>query len=88
MKITDVKTEEDRKKFYEEHKAHFDELELGEEVRVDSPTPNGGAYSVQYFYDKNRRPCKKEDAYMYVICEYDENDNYINSVYSFIEQTK
>lgn len=44
----------------------------------DGPTPNGGAFSVGYFYDKNHKPCHRENARFINIIEYDENGIYIN----------
>ena len=49
-----------------------------------APTPNGGAYSIGYFYDKNHQPCKKEIAKFLNIVEYDENNNRINECYGIL----
>lgn len=45
--------------------------------RLDFPTPNGGAYSISYFYDKKGKPCDKKQASTIHIHEYDENHNLI-----------
>ena len=44
-------------------------------IRKDGPTPNGGAYSIAYYLDKDRAPTDPKDAVFVIICEYDENDN-------------
>ncbi len=45
------------------------------------PTPNGGAYSRAYYYDKNCIPCPKAKARFVNIVEYDKNGKRINEVY-------
>lgn len=47
--------------------------------RVNSPTPNGGVYSIAYFYDKNGNPCIKRIAARIVIAEFDSKDNTIQT---------
>lgn len=49
-----------------------------------SKTPNGGDYSVAYFYDKEGNPCKKEDASYLNIIEYTKDGRRINETYGFI----
>lgn len=49
--------------------------------RHDGPTPNGGAYSIAYFYDKNRTPCEKEKAKYINIVEYSKDGRRLNEVY-------
>ena len=44
-------------------------------IRKDGPTPNGGAYSIAYYLDKDRAPTDPKDAVFLIICEYDKNDN-------------
>lgn len=50
----------------------------GTSERLDEPTPNGGAYSVAYFRDKEGRPCRKEHAHQMEIVEYDDHDNEVH----------
>ena len=84
MEIT--MTEEERQRLIERHEAwiakHFGN---GEQERVDGATPNGGDYSIAYYYDKKHIPCKKQDAYIKVIVEYTKDDEYINSTTSFLK---
>ena len=60
----------------------------GEVERVDGPTPNGGDYSVAYYYDEKDRPCKKAVAYLVNIVEYKNNGEYVNSTTSFLQSTR
>lgn len=41
--------------------------------RKDIPTPNGGAYSVVYYYDEEGNPCQKINAKKIQIVEYTKN---------------
>ena len=41
----------------------------------------GAAYNIGYFYDKDDKPCNKEDAVRINIVEYDENGERINETY-------
>jgi hypothetical protein len=50
--------------------------------RIDERTPNGGAYSITHFSDKDRKPCDENSAVHYEIIEYDENDNEIARNYA------
>ncbi len=52
--------------------------------RIDGPTPNGGAYAIAYYFDKNDNPCPPEKAYRVEVVEYDNKGNRINSTYSFL----
>lgn len=45
------------------------------------PTPSGGAFSRAYFYNKDMKPCVREDARFINIVEYDKNCNRINETY-------
>ena len=41
----------------------------------------GAVYNIGYFYDKDDKPCNKEDAVRINIVEYDDNDERINETY-------
>ena len=44
-------------------------------------TPSGGDLSISYFYDKEKRPCRKENmAYMDIV-EYKKDGTYLNCHY-------
>jgi len=47
------------------------------------PTPSGGAYSTAYFYDDQRRPCRREKASYMNIVEYSAEGYRINEHYGF-----
>jgi hypothetical protein len=49
--------------------------------RVDKPTPNGGDYSIAYFYDKDRQPCSKADAVYIDIVEYTKDGKRVNEAH-------
>ena len=49
--------------------------------RQDEPTPSGGDYSIAYFYDVERRPCKRENAEYINIIEYKNDGTRINETY-------
>lgn len=49
--------------------------------KIDGPTPNGGAYAVIYFKDKNGRPCSEKDSVSFEISEFDEQGNSIFRTY-------
>ena len=46
-------------------------------IRKDGPTPNGGVYSIIYFYDEEGNSTTQENAVVAYGCEFDENDNMI-----------
>lgn len=80
-------TEEERRKYIEaldrwneEHNGD------GETERVDGHTPNGGDYSIAYYYDKENRPCKKAVAYLVNIVEYKGDGEYVNSTTAFLQK--
>lgn len=52
--------------------------------RIEGVTPNGGAYSVAYYFNKNNEPCPPQKAYRVEIIEYDKDDNRINITYSLV----
>ena len=45
-------------------------------------TPHGGVKMVGYFFDKDGKPCKEDDAVSVQIIEYDKNDRQIFSIIS------
>lgn len=49
--------------------------------RVNEPTPNGGVYSIMYFFNEKRTPTNRKNAKFIEVVEYDEKDNEINRVY-------
>ena len=49
-------------------------------------TPNGGDYSVAYFYDKEHKPCKRKDAKFVNIIEYSKSGDRVNEAYATIGQ--
>ncbi len=52
--------------------------------RKEGGVTAGAVYSIAYFYDKDNRPCNKEDDFRVNIVEYDKNDKFINETYAFI----
>ncbi len=48
-------------------------------------TPNGGAYSTAYYYDKDGHPCPKAKAKSVHIIEFTENGERINENYGVFE---
>ncbi len=52
--------------------------------RINEPTPNGGAYSVAYYYDDHRMPCEKSKARRVEIVEYSKQGERICSTYGFV----
>lgn len=56
--------------------------------REDEPTPNGGAYSVTYFFDKEGQPADETVATRCEIIEFDSSDNEVSRTYgTFGEDT-
>lgn len=51
--------------------------------RINEPTPNGGAYSVAFFYNAKGEPCEESDARRVEFVEYSEDDERICSTYGF-----
>lgn len=49
--------------------------------RREGPTPNGGAYSVAYFYDDARKGVPKDEATGMEIVEFDAQDREIHRTY-------
>lgn len=56
--------------------------------RTDMPTPNGGVYSISYYYDKKGKPCGEKKASTVHIHEYDENDNLIIETVEYLNAKK
>ena len=52
--------------------------------RIEGVTPNGGAYSVAYYFNRNNEPCLPQKAYRVEIIEYDKDNNRINITYAFV----
>lgn len=48
------------------------------------PTPNGGAYSVAYYYDEEGIPCRRETATSVNIIEYCEEGYRIYETYALL----
>lgn len=59
----------------------YKEQYLGSIERMDSHTPNGGAYSIAYYYDKDKKTTNKQNAKFAEIVEYDKDNNEINRIY-------
>ena len=49
--------------------------------RINGNTPNGGAYSIAYCYDKDMKNSKKGKAQIVHIHEYDDDGNIINETF-------
>jgi hypothetical protein len=49
--------------------------------RTDGPTPNGGAYAIAFFRDRDGKPCPKAEAHATEIVEYAAADNAIFRTY-------
>lgn len=85
--MEDIMTEEERRRYLkaleEWDKRHNGN---GETERVDGPTPNGGDYSIAYYYDEQNRPCKKAVAYLVNIVEYTKDGEYVNSTTAFLQE--
>jgi len=52
--------------------------------RIDGQTPNGGAYAIAYYFDKDKKPCIPQEASFCEIIEYNENDNIIHRTYALV----
>lgn len=53
--------------------------------RIDGTTPNGGDYSIAYYYDDNKMPCEKARAKSVQIVEYTKDGSRINEIYCILE---
>ncbi|MCQ2259033.1 MAG: hypothetical protein MJZ41_13750 [Bacteroidaceae bacterium] len=47
--------------------------------KIDSPTPNGGAYSIAYFYDADGNPCDKSHCTKIEIIEFSDSGDFLCS---------
>lgn len=47
--------------------------------RVEGPTPNGGVYSIAYFFNSEHKPCSKQEAAEVRVNEYDRDDKEVAS---------
>ncbi len=52
--------------------------------RNNEPTPNGGAYSIVYYYNAKRMPCDKSKAHYIEIVEYTKDGERICSTYGLV----
>lgn len=52
--------------------------------KKEGATPNGGDYSVAYYYDKDGNPCLKEQANAVNIIEYSNSGERINETYGLL----
>ena len=49
--------------------------------KLDGPTPNGGKYTILYFYDRNGEKTTEKNAVNINAIEYDEEDNVLRTTY-------
>lgn len=49
--------------------------------RIDGPTPNGGTYSIAYYFNDDSIAVSKEEATQIIIKEYSDDDLIINVTY-------
>ena len=61
---------------------------MGEDwtLRVDEPTPNGGAYAEIIYYDRDGHRCKESDACTVVINECDKKGRLLKSTYCMVKR--
>lgn len=52
--------------------------------RQDGATPNGGDYSVAYYYDKDGNPCPKKQAVAVNIIEFTNSGRRVNETYGLL----
>lgn len=50
--------------------------------RTDGPTPNGGAYYIAYYYDRDGAPTKRMEAWYVEIHEFTRDDKLIQKHYA------
>ena len=55
-------------------------------VRVDKPTPNGGAYSLGFYATEKGEDCTPETATIIHIHEYTADDEFICETFGFCNQ--
>lgn len=52
--------------------------------RIEGHTPNGGDFSIAYYYNEDGEPCIKKEAVRVNIIEYKEDGQRINETYAFL----
>ena len=52
--------------------------------RQDGATPNGGDYSIAYYYDRDGNPCTKGKAEAVNIIEFSKDGHRINEAYGLL----
>jgi hypothetical protein len=57
------------------------EVPAGSQVRIDGATPNGGAYSVAYYYDHEKNPVPRARARHAEIVEFSSWNRVIHRTY-------
>ena len=60
------------------------ELPEGSSVRVDGPTPNGGAYAIRYYRDADGNPCPADRSVSSEIVEFTADDRAIHRTYTSV----
>jgi len=60
----------------------------GTEERINSPTPNGGDYSIARYYDHRDMPAKKNKAKKVIITEYSGDDKVVFTTYGEINTSR
>ena len=55
---------------------------MAKQERTEGPTPNGGAYAIGYFKDKDGNPVDKKDAVSVEITEFDAQGESIFRTYA------
>lgn len=59
---------------------------MATQKRIDEQTPNGGAYSIMFFFDDNDKLVEEKEATKFIVKEYDKNDNIIIETNGFLEK--
>jgi len=52
--------------------------------RIDGVTPNGGAYSIIHYFDKDKKPCAPQKASFCEVIEYDKDDKEVYRTYASV----
>lgn len=55
-------------------------------IKINEPTPHGGAYSEIYFFDKDGRNVDEQNAIRSVIRECDKNGNLVHEIWSVLKE--
>ncbi len=61
---------------------------MANQTRTEGPTPNGGAYSIAYWFDDNNNPVDKEQAQKAEIIEFSNNGQQISRTYAFLDKPR